>query len=461
MKQEEPPQKHSKDAKVDTHQLSQNDKQFIADKVARGEPVEILWQNEKGECEERWQNVKAGIFGNFTIMRSNGVLHTTKVVNGEYIRLASTENKIHDQKSNTIKKIDVQKSQRKEFKKGQEVYVLRSDGTAEKGWIIVQGKDGKLLLQNVQGDAKTFDAERIAHIHEVEDISKDFGTMPREKAFQMLQRMHDMLNKNATLTAEQCKILFNGNFRQGKGVGDCYLIAAFHSVKHSPHMEALMRTSIHQEKNGDFIVKLPLGGKEPRTTIKVTVADLQKQAIDATREPGKGTSRHPVQGSLGWQVLEAAYGKVRSGELHSPLDRTLLDHGYGHEALVTLFGRGVNAKTIGKYGQIKLSDQPSVKQVSEYLDNFNNGKDIATINSVGLPHGTHDISYKVKSLNGEISLSHNHAYSIESVNKFTQTVVVKNPHDTSQKLEFSYDQLQKAFTGISAVQIDFTNFFPS
>lgn len=261
------------------------------------------------------------------------------------------------------------------------------------------------------------------------------------------------------LRADMAGFYFSGNIEQAN-VGNCYLIAAFNSLYQHPRFDEMINTSMQQLDSNTWTVSFPLGSKNPQQTITVTRDNLLFRS-----EAGQnGAARRSVEGLLGWAILEAAYLKKKTGTM----DRTRMEGGYGHEALAEMFGDDVKpftgfltagiplAKQLGRVPPDMSDDYLHAKvqrDIFKFLDKFDPRKVIATVNSTRTSSGRDTESYSVMSQNGPVNIWHNHAYSVESVNRATRTVTVKNPHDTSEALIFSYEDFLVAFSEMSAVTL--------
>ncbi len=358
-------------------------------------------------------------------------------------------------------------SGRQPFRVNEEVYVVRPGSEApERGWRVFRTTDGRWKVQKpVPGTIKgeqlvlNLDSQYTAHIHEIEGKGAERNTMPKNKSLEFAQRMHQELEKNATLSSENFRTLFQGELRQ-QNVGNCYLIASFNSLRSSPYFESIIRTSVIM-KDGGFGVKFPLGGSDPRQEVFVSWQDLEKQVVN--NDQHHRTSLKPVAASVGWQVLEAAYIRLQVGTV----DRRQIEGGYGHDALSNMMGLGAQSQVIvGSSYYASLEQAGQKAEVMQWLNSFHQGRDIATVNTIRrvAQNGERaDASqYTVQAMGKPIKLYYNHAYSIENVNRFGTPpwVRIKNPHDTSEPITFTFDEFAAAFADTSSVSVNFDRLFP-
>lgn len=357
------------------------------------------------------------------------------------------------------------KEGRQPFRSGQEVYVVtQPSGAIERGWRVTRMTDGTWMLLKTVLHSKgstpvgmNLNPDRIAHIHEIEGAGAEVTTLPQGKEFEFYQRFRGKLAKNASLLEHDFKRLFHGDLRQSN-VGNCYLIAAFTSLKKSPYFEAIMRTSMRWSPEG-YKVKFPLGGKEPRKEILVTPKDIGQQIIDPSTDEDRRSRINPVEASQGWKILEMAYVKLCT----NTTDRRKIEGGFGHKALVDMMGAGVQSTVIhGKTVYESLEAGSQTKAIEKWLHKFHNGRSIATVNSIRKKSNDR-VFYTTQASGKPVTLYHDHAYAIERVMRFCKppTVTVKNPHDTSEPIIFTFEEFMKAFADISSVDIDFNQLFPA
>ncbi len=379
---------------------------------------------------------------------------------------------------NATKNVHIPK--RQPFQVGQEVYCLSSSGAPERGWIVQREDSGngfKLVSREtylVNGKwvplRRNFLPDQVAHIHEIEDVGTAVGNMPLHKSLEAMRRKFDLLDKQTEgmMTKEQFAIYFGDTLKQGINTGNCYLIAAFASLQRSPHFEAIIRTSIKRTKPPSapgVLVGFPLGSSRKKEWIPVFYDDVKKQQVDPTTDKRNRTSLYAVEGRIGWKMLEAAYIKMVTKN-NAAVDRRATEGGFGHEALMRMFGDSVMNNELGTFNELSLSsgNRQEVQKLHKWLDGYSPSKDIATVNSkyrkTKKNEHPNDKSYKVKANNGDVEIFYNHAYSIRSVDKFNKRVAVSNPHDTHRPIFFeSYGDFADAFSHISGVEIDMNNIF--
>ena len=252
-----------------------------------------------------------------------------------------------------------------------------------------------------------------------------------------------------------------------QNVGDCYLIAAIHSMSCSPNFELFCRSSMERLSDGSWRVKIPLLSEDGEW-ITITQEDISPQKNEeflslGAEEPSKPghpvdirRELQPVRGKEGLQVLEAAHIKKR----FSVVNRLAAEGGQGGKALMlfggdnfvrfTIFSEVLNSGD-WESRPLKKLDSEQANSLDSFLENFDPEIHMATVaNRV-----TDDSPYRAPET-GE-TLRSNHAYSIAGVNAEEGTITLANPWDTSRPIEMSFDQFKENFSDIDAVRIDHAN----
>ena len=359
------------------------------------------------------------------------------------------------------------RTRRAVFSIGEEVYVRRSNGVVERGWVIRRNDAGELETYHPTEGTKPFRPESMFHINELEQANALPGMLNLDEGARAVQKKHDVLRKmdGEAMTAEEYHRYFDGEFAQGN-LGNCFLVAALYSLKQSPHAEAMICTSV-KKVNGGWSVGIPLGtslDSQQRIFVPDAVVAERRtqQATRIDKKTGKPyvTNLSPMNGPLGWRVIEAAYVMHANGGV---FDLAALDNG-GHAdmALLDLCGKGVDRNRIlnerdGTYRRNSTfgESDPAVRErVIAWLDSFSNGRDIGMVSTKS--SGLDDtVQYAVDG----ILLYEKHAYSVKSVDKFQKTVTVVNPHSTSVEIIMTYDQFIRSFNCITSAQFDYENMF--
>ena len=354
------------------------------------------------------------------------------------------------------------------FRVGEEVYVKRTNGTVERGWVIEKiNPDGKTCdLQNGKLRREGTPLENVWTIDALE--KRRGGDLREDEAALLIQRKFEVLNKHTTLTQKEFSSLFLGpDAIKQQNVGNCYFIASLNGMRESPHFEAIIRTSMKRVVGG-WEVKIPLGSPTAKP-VKITPADLgpQKNPLfgkpDETGAIDQRKLLHPVDASLGYQILEAAFIKYKNGGI---LDRTKIEGGFGHRALLDLLGDNFSKRKISsgdvEYNPLNTNVGYSISssfdrgtpfaqaKLTEFLDDYDSAKYIATVNTPPSVVGDRG-RFKV----GEIEFATGHAYSIVAVDKFRKEVAVANPWNTGEKIVLSYDEFMRAFNQVSAVRVSY------
>ncbi|HRH93028.1 MAG TPA: hypothetical protein PKV72_00680, partial [Candidatus Peribacteria bacterium] len=353
---------------------------------------------------------------------------------------------------------------------GDQVVVL-SGGRLQEGWTIRRNpRTNQLEAYNaVTRLTAPIDPNTVFHPG---DFSEKVPALEGKPETVFLRRKFEYLNTpgRLPLSNRSFQRLFppDGDFSQ-QNVGNCYLLAALHSLRQSPHFEVLVRSAITpisqdlevpdpanrgrtkvERFTVGFDVRIPLGDPNGRV-VRVNYDDL---------EGGQQTVNNlylAVEGPVGFQILEAAYtlalhGRDREGQINRKASRG----GQSEEALLELIGQQAGlVSRIGGSDDVLLSDQGgrTTQQVTEFFDNYSPDKYLATASS--LPGDTDTRTYTARDAAGNrVQIFRKHAYSIESIDRNAKTVTVVNPHDTSAPMVFTYDGFMKAFRVVKIVEIN-------
>lgn len=364
----------------------------------------------------------------------------------------------------------------------QQVYVKRTNGVPEKGWYVLKldQSNGRAMLIQFEIDLPKLTKAQLVDLmsdsesqvvrytllrdigfpDDLETGARNSNPLPDDRALRYVRNLHDYLTSYEKMTRYNFRQLFRSNLKQSQ-TGNCFLVSALNSMaKSTEAFEALMRTSISV---GDrfYDVRVPLGDPNGQV-IRITQEDLKPQpnlGFGKKGLDGKVDSRkflNPVNGSVGFQVLEAAYIKLLTG---GDLDRSIIDEG-GLSITVLKKLLGEDAVQMGRLGINKNTDslRSQRDKVENYLAGFHNGQDVATLST----KQNNDAGGDTKTYEaGGQTLYMSHAYSIEGVKRHyvgdqcvVDKIIVVNPHDTSKKMEFTLDQFVDAFWMIDSVKID-------
>jgi hypothetical protein len=348
----------------------------------------------------------------------------------------------------------------------EEVYVKRSNGTVEKGWLVERvNPDGSYALKNPKENlSKNISPNKVWSLGEIERKNSD--NLLKDNAALLEKRKLEVLEKYTTLSKRSFNSMFgNWNAIRQQNVGNCYLIASLNSLRESPHFEVLIRTSVKEVKGG-WEVKIPLGSSDA-TPLFIGKNDLKPQLnpnYNKANKWGKVDDRkylNPVNAPKGYKILEAAFIKqVLGGELY----RYKIEGGFGHQALLSLLDN--NFKKVKASGSDKVRDprytymqygespvfnkgtELGKKKLVQFLDSYDSAKFIATANTPSSAKGDRGIF----TVNG-IKFATGHAYSIVNVDKFSKNVFISNPWDTSKIIQLSYEDFTEVFNQVSAVEV--------
>ncbi|MBP6889294.1 MAG: hypothetical protein KBC19_01705 [Candidatus Moranbacteria bacterium] len=230
------------------------------------------------------------------------------------------------------------------------------------------------------------------------------------------------------------KHLERKGFRQGN-VGDCYAVAALHALSESPNFEMLVRSSCRRLPDGTWKVRIPLLD-ERGAMISISPEEISSQRNtgflkwDDTRGLDRRKVLHPLQGSEGMRVLEAAYIKAKFGSVN----RLAAEGGYGNEVLTHLLGKKqvidtsfqmVPSDSRGQQFQGK-AEGDTIPSIDRFLREFDLETSLVTVNSRAFTPGRWDkirqsfgfprrIYYRGRGI--EKRFVRNHVYSLLKVDQ--------------------------------------------
>jgi hypothetical protein len=176
---------------------------------------------------------------------------------------------------------------------------------------------------------------------------------------------------------------------------------------------------------------------------------------------------HPLQGSEGMRVLEAAYIKAKFGSVN----RLAAEGGYGNEVLTHLLGKKqvidtsfqmVPSDSRGQQFQGK-AEGDTIPSIDRFLREFDLETSLVTVNSRAFTPGRWDkirqsfgfprrIYYRGRGI--EKRFVRNHVYSLLKVDQKKRGIILTNPWDTAEPIELSFDQLRENFRSVSAVRLN-------
>jgi len=327
--------------------------------------------------------------------------------------------------------------------------------------IKMDEKDNlKYLAENVTDYFKIRNFEQIKQIESLEN----------QKLLQEIEEMKIKFLESEgqlTMTEEQFDQYFDKNsFEFGAklnqdNVGVCYLISTLYSMSKSAQFEIMVRSSVKVNPDGSWDVKIPLMNNNGEQVIIYPdevmaqenynlgkkwriFSDQEKETIDPR------VTLNPVQGQLGYRILEAAYIKKKYGEV----DRIKAEGGSGEDVMYTFFLDNVNTKSIDLTSE-KIFDK---KHINHILDNFNVKTDIITFMSHN-NKGEYSSSrtYKYYSIKGQVFYG-SHEYALDSVDKINKTLKVVDPSNTANKIELTFADLAEAFSTLELGKINLKNF---
>lgn len=318
----------------------------------------------------------------------------------------------------------------------QEVYVKRGNWTVERWWIVIWFDDRWRYIMDKGSERKVNSESSVFSIRQIEwnvELSNHAAEFERRKL--------QLLEWDLSLSKSHFTTLFKWDFWQ-KNTWNCYLVAALHSLKESPDFELIMRSSI-KILNSDMVeVTVPLLSNWQWKKILINLkTDVQPQRIWQK-------TYQPIDWSLWFQILEAAYIK----EKFWVLDRAKSEWWFWHEALWRMVWNNFDKTLIWKFSWSSLSEQWAWNNFIDFAQNYDPKRFIVTVWSIS-NWRWHDASYQIDG----ITIHYSHAYSVLNIDKFWQTVTLRNPWANNEPFMMTYDQFLRAFSDIDGVQINYNN----
>jgi len=266
------------------------------------------------------------------------------------------------------------------------------------------------------------------------------------------------LNSSKSKTNNTIQELFpsgieNLQFKQSKNVGDCYFLAALHSISNHPEGKNLIANMITKVSEDSYEVQFP--GYDD--SISVYENELEGD-----------NGKTPVNGDKGVKILEVAYAKMMK-EKGTKEDRNsskilyFVERGFGDDALSVLTGWNKFRKIVPRKQVFDdLSSNPSMlNDQLQYAINMTNY--IRFLDKCGDNPGSYILTASAKGsqfasdgkfLDAEKKIYADHDYAITKVDSNNRTITLVNPHDTSKSMEISYWDFPQYFETICGVKKD-------
>jgi hypothetical protein len=327
----------------------------------------------------------------------------------------------------------------------------------EPGWKVADKSDGMILLKR-EDDADP--EEYLATpggVLRMRGLENYYGSFELADIQNFLAVKKRFLDGKLGLSDKDYKHLFQGAPKQ-RNTGNCYMVAALYGISLYAHAEELLRAAVEMRANPKrYAVHFPLGSvRGPRETIEITEKELEFMRVPG---PDQNTTRilHPLRGSKGWQILEAAIIKKRFGAV----DRLAANGGFGHETLLGIFQGTGKEYCSGTYGDASLAQQEQTGKAvdaEKMLLGFKPHLHVLTANSIHADEGDAK-RIEVMSVEGPAWLFASHAYTIVKVQM--PIVTLANPHNAGKRIRLHVDEFLKVFSHLSGIEIDYRQLFPS
>ncbi len=303
-------------------------------------------------------------------------------------------------------------------------------------------------------------------------IKKFFRGGPSEMEMkQMIRHQAEILSMVEGLSQEKIQLLATlfpegievSDFEQ-LSTGNCYYLAALHSIKKHPLAPYIFASAIAPVEGG---WNVEFSGYDP----VFVPADQLNGKKEWDVDEGKFVFKETVKGQLGDKILVLAHAKWRRREKEkfdlSVQGRTIQESegGFSKDVLALLLKNYISEKHYFGYSYGPLSAGLLRGKSLAFLEKFGmNLEDYivtaATPHDMKTPYfvegrGEFKKEKLIYFMDEDKRFVQKHAYSIVSVDADKKLVTVVNPHDTKMKKHvLSYDEFLRYFSIIDAVKLD-------
>ncbi|HBB02854.1 MAG: hypothetical protein US89_C0007G0037 [Candidatus Peregrinibacteria bacterium GW2011_GWF2_38_29] len=274
-----------------------------------------------------------------------------------------------------------------------------------------------------------------------------------------------------TLSEKEKKILerlfpkgLKGRTKQ-QNVGNCYFLAVWNSVKKHMLGEKTVSNLFNRKGNEGWVINFPGDDKE------IFIGD--KEDLTSQDVGGKNPRRRirrSMQGQKGDVVMERAFGRLRKANKSrddgdGPMKTmAILDSGWCEEVFRAILG-DVAAEVIGiGYGYRPFAGNGYATKILEVFkkQNAHPSKFILTAATPNMQTEHYDEypdrefdEKRIYYMDSEKHFPCRHAYSIESIDVRTQTLVIVNPWDTEGlKYRITFEKFLHCFGTLEGIELD-------
>ncbi len=237
---------------------------------------------------------------------------------------------------------------------------------------------------------------------------------------------------------------------QSSEIGDCYLLAAFKSLKGKPElMRAIITKTVHKLAPGKWEVNF-LG-------LDIEPIEVTDEIIQFWQSQHEG-----VRAAKGDIILEVAYASFRSRKkrgrkgvtmVRDEDDKLAIDGGDTAEALSHLMGPLAVTYSITIPKSAEDNSVVAVGGGAKSVDFFNNEFDPdGYIVAAGTPNAP-DGDKSHRTVEG-VRIYNNHVHSVVGYDKATKMVEIANPHDTSKTFKLPLYKFNDVFGTIRYIKIN-------
>lgn len=290
------------------------------------------------------------------------------------------------------------------------------------------------------------------------------ATLDKGDTISIQDKVYSITDKGLRLVSDDKKTFFKLfpqglkgiSFNQGR-LGDCYFLAALHSLLQKPEGQELIAHMITKVSSDTYKVRFPGFPEHP---LKVNISDINK--LNGVKTD-----------ILGVKILEVAFGKLRkeftwgNESLNKNNDVSLwLKGGWPDDALYVLTGhkkifldsenktnnKGCNTSNTPFYYAVN-SPELYLTRAESLLNKLSNTNKTYIITA----SSCNDSSAKSFLIDDTelCLLKKNHAFSITHIDKDKKLINLVDPGHTHIPLEITYDYFLQHFNTICAVELPF------
>lgn len=261
------------------------------------------------------------------------------------------------------------------------------------------------------------------------------------------------------LNAKQANKLFPsgvGHFNLAQGrLNDCQVLSSLYVLSRNPISRDILKNMIAPQDNGDLVVTFK---KYPDTPITITPAESrQKKRIDYEGRTGPKRRPHVTSNDKGVRILELAYAKLMKARHpkryqdvaeDKPLDVFLHPKFHYDERIVMddFTGWKTNDMLFKPNGEITPADKQAILDVFTEYAQDPDGHIMCVYTNARSEEGLSrlDMGNKISAF---------HVMAVDNIDLNTETIFVKDPHDTEVGLYMNFDTFFEHYRGVNVAKV--------